>query len=190
MDSADKWICPFAFKLRVHIDNKLNIPPLAFNCSLFICKFSNKQKCGIHLQFAETTYNLRNPLAFADSAYKFCGFNVHLRIPLTICGIHLQLRNPDKLAIFACCGIRKKNKGADKTYATGICMRNPLKFCLWNPLTFWNIFKTCLWNPETYRHKIVLPSNAQFGLVMALSDCHERKRADNSDSSELQRSYR
>ena len=52
-----------------------------------------------------------------------------------------NLRNPEQLAIFACCGIRKKNKCAYKTYVTGICMRNPLKIFLWNPLTFWNIFQ-------------------------------------------------
>ena len=126
--------------------------------------------CGFRIQilriqrtFADSTYNLRNPLIIAES-----------RSTSYIC----LLRNP------------QQNKCADKTYATSICMRNPLKFCLWNPLTSWNIFKSCLWNPETYRHKIVLLSSAQFGLVMALSDCHERKRADNSDSRELQRSYR
>ena len=32
-DFADKCISPFAFKLRVPINNKSNIPPLAFNCS-------------------------------------------------------------------------------------------------------------------------------------------------------------
>ena len=54
---------------------------------------------------AESTYNLRSPLTFADSAYKFCGFHLHLWIPLTFCGMRLQLRNPEQLAIFACCGI-------------------------------------------------------------------------------------
>ena len=78
MDSADKWISLFAFKLCVPINNKSNIPPLAFNCS-HASSVINKN--------AESTYNLRNPLTFADSAYKFCGF-------------HLQLRNPEQLAIF------------------------------------------------------------------------------------------
>ena len=130
VDSADKWISPFAFKLRVPIDNKSNIPPQSFNCS-FASSVINKN--------AGSTYNLRNPLTFADSAYKFCGFHLNLRIPLTLCGIHLVaearttsyiclLRNP------------QQNKCAEKMYVTGIRMRNPLKFCLWNPLTFWNMF--------------------------------------------------
>ena len=33
------------------------------------------------------------------------------------------------------------NKFADKIYVTGICTRNPRKFCKWKPLTFWNTFK-------------------------------------------------
>ena len=133
MASADKWISPFAFKLRVPVDNKSNIPPPAFNCSLASSVISKN---------AESTYNLRNLFLFADYAYKFCGFHLHLRIPLTFGGIHLQFRNPEQLAIFACCGIRNKtkNKCADETYVTDICTRNPLKFCLWNPITFWNIF--------------------------------------------------
>ena len=115
MDSADKWISPFAFKLRVPIDNKSNIPPLAFNCS-YASSVINKN--------AEYTYNLRNPLTFADSAYKFCGFHLNLRIWLTFCGIYLQLRNPEQLAIFACCGIRNKTNVPTKftlqVYACGI----------------------------------------------------------------------
>ena len=77
-------------------------------------------------QSSESTYSLRNPLTFADSAY--------------------ILRNPPKVAesrtTSYICLLRnpQKNKGADKIYVTSICMRNPLEFCLWNPLTFWNIF--------------------------------------------------
>ena len=52
VDSADKWISHFAFKLRVPIDNKSNIPPLHFNCS-YASSIINKN--------AESTYNLRNP---------------------------------------------------------------------------------------------------------------------------------
>ena len=57
-----------AFKLRVPIDNNSNVPPLAFNCSN-ASSFLNKN--------AESTYILRNPLTFAISAYKFCGFHLH-----------------------------------------------------------------------------------------------------------------
>ena len=38
--------------------------------------------------------------------YKFCGFYCHLQIPSTFSGIHWQLRNPEQIAFFACCGIR------------------------------------------------------------------------------------
>ena len=53
--------------------------------------------CGIciHLQIPHTI--------FADST-TFAGFTYILRIPLTFFGIHLQLRNLEQLATFACCG--------------------------------------------------------------------------------------
>ena len=103
-------------------------------------------------QICEILYSLQIPLTFADCAYI-------LRNPLTVAESRTTsyiclLRNPHQ------------NKWADKAYVTDICMRNPLKFCLWNPLIFLSIFKTCLWNPGIYRQKIVLLSSAQFGLVM------------------------
>ena len=65
----------------------------------FLSKFSKKQNL-------ERFHSLRSLLTFADSAYKFYGFHLHLRIRLAFCGIHLQLRSPEQLALFACCGIR------------------------------------------------------------------------------------
>ena len=115
---------------------------------------------------------MRNPLTicgtrlhFADFAYKFCGLHLHLRIPLTFCGIHQQLRNPEQLAMLACCGIRNKTNVPTKitlqVYVCGIHWN----FVCGVHLQFGTYCKTCLWNPETYRHKIVLLSSAQFGLV-------------------------
>ena len=63
------------------------------------------QASSVKNKNSEPTYSLRKQLTFADSAYKFCEFHLHLRTLLTFCGIHLQLLNPEKLAIFACCGI-------------------------------------------------------------------------------------
>ena len=65
--------------------------------------YNNKQKCGIHLQFAESGY--------------ICGFRLQvLRVLVTFCGVHIKLRNPEQLAIFACCGIlNKKNVPAKFT---------------------------------------------------------------------------
>ena len=65
----------------------------AQNCS------KNRRVCGIRLHLRIPHTNFADSLTFADSTYI-------LRIPLTFCGIHLQLRNPEELAIFACCGIR------------------------------------------------------------------------------------
>ena len=57
--------------------------------------FHNEQNCGIQLQIAESTY--------------ICGFRLQiLLIPLTLSGISLELRKPEQLALFACCGIRSK----------------------------------------------------------------------------------
>ena len=76
----------------------------------------------------------RIPLKFADSTYI-------LRIPLTFCGIHSQLRNPEQLAIFACCGIRTKTNVATKFTLQVLVRGIPEKFCKRKPLTFWNMFK-------------------------------------------------
>ena len=87
MDSADKWISPSAFELRIPIDNKSNIPHLAFN-------FSNAGSViSKNLKFRNKQKNIKK-LTFADST--------------TFCGIHLLLRIPQQQAIFACCGIRNK----------------------------------------------------------------------------------
>ena len=90
-------------------------------CGIRNCKQNSQIVSGIRILFADFTYILR--------------------IPPTFCGIHLQFRNPEQLAIFACCGIRKKNKWAGKLYVISICTRNPRNFCKWCPLTFWIIFK-------------------------------------------------
>ena len=123
-----------SFCIQILIDHKSNIPPLAFNCS-YAGSVINKN--------AESTYDLRNPLTscgirfhlriphtnFADSNYFFDDSTYISRNPLTVAESRTTsyiclLRNP------------QQNKCADKVYVTGICMRNLLKFCLWNPLTF------------------------------------------------------
>ena len=74
--------------------------------------------CEVNLQFAESAYIcgfriqiLRIPLIFVDSTYI-------LRNPL------IQSRNPEQLAIFACCGIRNKTNVPTKftlqVYVCGI----------------------------------------------------------------------
>ena len=65
-----------------------------------------------------------------------CRKRLDVRIPLTFCGIYLQLRNPKQLAIFACCGIRDTTSVPTKfrlhSYVRGIHEN----FCKWNPFTF------------------------------------------------------
>ena len=70
----------------------IKIPPLAFNCS-----YAN----SVINKIAESTYNLRNPHTFADSADKFCGFHLNFAASTYSC-------DPEKLAIFARCGICNK----------------------------------------------------------------------------------
>ena len=103
----------FAFKFSIARDKNSSS---AFNCS----------SASSVLNQIRNPLSLRNPLTFANSAYI-------LRIPLTVAESRTTsyiclLRNP------------QQNKCADKIYVTDKCMRNPLKLCLWNPLTFWNIF--------------------------------------------------
>ena len=63
-----------------------------------------------------------------------------------IYGIHLHLRNPltsaESGTTSYICSLRnpQQNQCADKIYVTGLCTRNPLKFCRMNPLTFWSMF--------------------------------------------------
>ena len=89
-------------------------------------------------QNSESTYSLRNPLLFVDSAY--------------------ILRNPKQLAIFACCGIHDTTNVSIKftlhSYVRGIHR----SFVKGIHLYFGTCLKIGFWNPGTYRHKIVGPS--------------------------------
>ena len=102
------------------------------------------------------------------SSFTVGGICLHLRILLTFCGIHLQLRNPEQLAIFACCGIRNKinvpTKFTLQVYVRGIHVHLVSGI----HLHFGTCLNACQWNPGTYRHKIVRLFSAQFGLVMEL----------------------
>ena len=122
---------------------EIRFPALAFNCSHASSKMNK----------------IRNP-------FTVCGIRLHLRIALTFCRIHSQLRNPKQLAIFDCCGIRDTTNVPTKfrllSYVSG------LQGCFVSGIHLH--FGTCLnisfWNPGTYRHKTVCLSSAQFGLVM------------------------
>ena len=75
--------------------------------------------------------NLRNPITFAES-----GTTTYIR----------SLRNP------------QQNQCADKVYVTTISTRNPLKFCKWKPLTFWNMFKDLSLEPRKIQTQNCAPS--------------------------------
>ena len=122
---------------------EIRIPALAFNCS-----------------YASSVINkVWNPLTV-------CGIRLHLRIPLMFCEIHLQLRNPKQLAIFAFCGIRDTTNVPTKftfhSYVRGIHGSYVSEI----HLHFGTSLKISFWNPWTYRHKIVCLSSAQSGIVL------------------------
>ena len=101
------------------------------------------------------------------NSFIVCGIRLQLlHIPLSLCGIHLHLRNSDQLAIFACCEIRnqlnKPTKLTLQVYVHGI----HVNLVSGIHLHFGTCFNIYLWNPGTYRHKIVRLSTAQFGLVI------------------------
>ena len=100
----------------------------------------------MHLHFANSTYILWNPLTFW--------------------GIHIQLRNPEQLAVFACCGIRNKINVATKFTLQVVLRGIHETFVSGIHLHFGTCLKICLWNPRTYRHKTVRLSSAQFGFLM------------------------
>ena len=85
-----------------------------------ISKGNPQTKCGFHLQFADSTYNLRIPLTVADSATA-------------------QFNDTNVLSLFMdstnCSGFLKYNCGLSKfTYFSSDFERyNDLAICLWNP---------------------------------------------------------
>ena len=121
---------------------------------MFKCEFNNKQN-------SESTYSLRNPITIADSAYKICGLHLHLRTPLTFCGIHL-VAEPKKSSYNHLLQNPRHNKCAKKIYVTGFFFRGiKKKFVSGVHLHFGTSLKVYLWNPGTYRHKFVRLSTAQ-----------------------------
>ena len=99
---------------------------------------------------------LESLLLNSASAYASSVINKFLN-SFTAGGIHLQLRNPEQLAIFACCGIRNKINGPKKKYFTSICTLNPRKYCNWNPLTIWNMFKYLCLEPRNIQTQNFAP---------------------------------
>ena len=126
------------------------------HCFIFFAILDSTNKylnTGIHL-------HLRIPLTnFADSTYVW-GFHLHF------CGIHLQVRKSEQLAIFACCGIRGTTNVPTKFTLQVFVRRIQGSFLSGIRLHFGTCLQVCPWNPGTNRHKIVRLSSAQFGLVM------------------------
>ena len=165
------WI-PLTMVKSLLLNSALREIKIPAQLSIFHIQVQYWLKFGIHLQFAESTYicgfhlQLVNQLA----TIACCGIRNKTNVPtkltlqVYVCGIHLQLVN--QLAIIACCGIRNKTNVPTKltlqVYVCGIHWN----FVCGIHLHFGTYSKNCLWNPGTNRHKIVLLSSAQFGLVM------------------------
>ena len=95
-----------------------------------------------------------------------CCFQRHLRIPLTFCGIYLQLPNQEQLTIFARCGFRDTTN-LPKKFTLQLFVRGINgNFVSGIPLHFGTCLKISFRNPGTYRYKIARLSSEQFGLVM------------------------
>ena len=79
---------------------------------------------------------------FHNKYLKHC--TVQIRSETYICGSHLELRNPEQLAIFACCGIRNKlnvpTKFTLQVYVLGI----HVNFVSGIHLHFGTCLNTCL----------------------------------------------
>ena len=126
---------------------------------MFKCEFNNKQN-------SESTYSLRNPITIADSAYKICGLHLHLRTPLTFCGIHL-VAEPKKSSYNHLLQNPRHNKCAKKFTLQVFFSRNQKKFCQWSPLTFWNKFKGLSMESRNIQTQICAPIHC---LVMKVFD--------------------
>ena len=129
---------------------------------------------AFHCSYASSVINqILNPL-------KNCGIRLHSRIPLTnfadsthICGFHLQLRNPEQLAIIACCGILGRANVLTKFMLQVFVRAIHVNFVSGIHLNFGACFKVCLWNPGSY--KIERLSSASFGLIMKVLIIHGAK---------------
>ena len=98
--------------------------------------------------------------------FTVCKIRFHLRIPLIFCGIHLQLRNAELLAIFACCGIRNKINEPTKFTLQVYVRRIHINLVSGIHLLFETCLNTCVWNPGTYRHKIVRLSSVMLNFLI------------------------
>ena len=115
----------------------IRIPVLPFDCS-----YASSVEKKI-----ESTYSLRIPLTIADSTYFF--------------RIHLQLRNPEQLGIFACCGMCDSTKLPTKFTLQVFVRGTHGSFINGNHLHFGTCIKVCLWNPGAFRCKTVRLSSVQ-----------------------------
>ena len=88
-------------------------------------------KCGFHLQFADSPYNLR--------------------IPLTICGFCLQLRFPQQLNVTIHMSyflfVDSTNCSRFRKYSCGFYKIR----LFWNDFERYNVIGGCFWNPKQQR---------------------------------------
>ena len=121
-DSAENgWV--LAFKFRIAIEKSSSS-----SSKLFICKFTNKQNRNpLHLQIAESAF--------------ICGFRLQILQILLTFADRLRAAESKTAKYIRLLWNPRHNTSADKIYVTGICARNPRKFCKWNPFTFCNMFK-------------------------------------------------
>ena len=85
-----------------------------------ICELNPQTKCGFHLQFADSTYNLRIPLTVADSATAQLNATNVLSF---VCGFHKLFWIPQlQLRILQF-----------HLFSSDFERYNDLGICLWNP---------------------------------------------------------
>ena len=107
--------------------------------------------CGFHLQFADSTYNLRIPLTF-------CGFRLQLRIPQ-------QLNSTINMSFYLfvestkCFGFRK--------YGCGF----PKLAYFWSNFERYSVLGICLWNPKQQRRSKNCSNVADSATIPILVGC-------------------
>ena len=91
---------------------------------------------------------------------------MHLRIPLTFCGILLTVAESRTTGYIRLLRNPRHNNPADKFTLQLLVRGIHGKFASGIHLHFRTCLKISFWNPGTCRHKIARLSSAQFGLVM------------------------
>ena len=109
----------------------------------------------------ESANKMRIPLTICGFHLQFAGSTYNLRIPLKICGFHLQLRFPQQL-----------NLTIQMSYLLFVDSTNCSGFRdFWSNFERYNDLGICLWNPKQHRRSKKSSNVAESATNLILACC-------------------